>query len=159
MARLDSRTIVTDREYKQVSNETTYVRDVYDRTTLEKTLREQAAEVSRTLQRNHLIGNTVKIKLRWSDFKTITRQVRLAAATNQPEPIVEAALALFNKTWNGEPVRLIGVGVSGLSDDVQQLGLWDTPDPRQERLYEAMQKVQQKFGKGVIKRASEIKSS
>ncbi|MFN8442121.1 MAG: DNA polymerase IV [Caldilineaceae bacterium] len=156
---LDSRTIVTDREYKQVSNETTYVRDVYDRTTLEKTLREQAAEVSRSLQRNHLVGNTVKLKLRWSDFKTITRQTRLTAATNQPEPIVESALALFNKIWNGEPVRLIGVGVSGLGDDVQQLGLWDEPDPRQERLYEAMQKVQQKFGKGVIKRASEIKSS
>ncbi len=155
---IDSRNIVTEREYKQVSNETTFVRDVSDFATLEKTLREQAADVSRTLQRKQMVGNTVKIKLRWSDFTTLTRQSRLSAATHEAESILNAALALLHKVWNGQPVRLIGVGISGLGEDVRQLGLWDTPDPRQERLYEAMQKVQQKFGKGAIKRASEIKA-
>lgn len=155
---IDSRTIVTEREYKQVSNETTFVRDVSDLATLEKTLREQANDVSKTLQRKQMIGNTVKLKLRWSDFTTLSRQSHLSIATNDSEQIVNASLALLRKVWNGQAVRLIGVGVSGLGEDVRQLGLWDTPDPRQERLYEAMQKVQQKFGKGAIKRASEMKN-
>lgn len=154
---IDSRTIVTDREYKQVSNETTFVRDVADRAVLEKTLREQAADVSRTLQRKQMVGTTVKIKIRWSDFTTLTRQSRLAVATHDVELITNAALALFHKVWNGQAVRLLGVGMSGLGEDIQQLGLWDEPDPRQERLYEALQTVQQKFGKGAIKKASEMK--
>ena len=142
---------------QSVSNETTFVRDVSDLATLEKTLREQANDVSKTLQRKQMIDNTVKLKLRWSDFTTLSRQSHLSIATNDSEQIVNASLALLRKVWNGQAVRLIGVGVSGLGEDVRQLGLWDTPDPRQERLYEAMQKVQQKFGKGAIKRASEMK--
>lgn len=157
---IDSRTIVTDREYKQVSNETTYVRDVADRSILEKTLREQAQDVSRTLQHKHMIGTTVKIKVRWSDFTTVTRQMRLAAATHDAEQICEAALHLLDTVWQSQnqAVRLIGLGMSGLGEDIHQLGLWDEPDPRQERLYEALQKVQQKFGKGAIRRGSEMKT-
>jgi DNA polymerase-4 len=68
---------------------------------------------------------TVKIKLRWSDFTTPTRQTTLPYPTDQQDTIQEVATQLLQQLWQDQqPVRLLGVGVSGLSP-VRQLSLWD----------------------------------
>jgi DNA polymerase-4 len=157
----DERPIVTERAAKSISQETTFVQDVRDRARLEQTLRTQAQEVAARLQRKGLMGTSVKLKIRWPDFTTPTRQLTLPQPTDDVEVISDAALRLFNQTWpERQPVRLIGVGVSGLGTPPRQLSLWDTPTPeeqaRQAKLREALAAVQARFGAGVVRRGSEL---
>jgi nucleotidyltransferase/DNA polymerase involved in DNA repair len=71
---------------------------------LERTLREQAAEIAQKLRREDLMGATIKLKIRWPDFTTPTRQLTLPQPTDEPEVIAEAALRLFHQIWTGEYV-------------------------------------------------------
>jgi DNA polymerase-4 len=153
---LDDRPVVTEHERKSVSQETTFDRDVSDGAVLRRTLREQAAEVSRTLKQKGLAGTTVKVKLRWPDFTTITRQVTLLGPTDDSSTIATAALQLFEREWGSRSVRLIGVGVSGFRAAQQQRSLFDQPDERSERLDAAMQALRARFGPGAVRRASEL---
>ncbi|MEO7908995.1 MAG: DNA polymerase IV [Roseiflexaceae bacterium] len=161
---VDERPIVTERATKSISQETTFARDVTDRAMLECTLREQAAEIARKLCRDDLLSTTVKLKIRWPNFTTPTRQLTLAQPTDEVEVIAAAALRLFQQIWTGEQaVRLIGVGVSGLGSPPRQLGLWDAPPAptaeettRQQRVDTALAAIQARFGMGVIWRANQI---
>jgi DNA polymerase-4 len=161
---IDDRPIVTERAAKSISQETTFARDVTDRTTLEHTLHEQATTIAQKLRRDDLVGTTVKLKIRWPDFTTPTRQLTLAQPTDDGEEIAEAALRLFHQIWpGGQAVRLIGVGVSGLGAPSRQLSLWDTPPAptpeeiaRQQRVQTALAAIQARFGVGAVRRASEL---
>lgn len=153
----DDSPIVTEHERKSVSQETTFVHDVQDGELLRKTLFEQAREVSAQLQRRQLVGVTVKLKLRWSDFTTITRQSTLAEPTAALQPIFQAAAQLLHTAWDGRPVRLIGVGLGKLTSGARQATLFDQPDARQEKLDEALRSVRQRFGKDAILRATELR--
>jgi DNA polymerase-4 len=157
---LDDRPIVTEHERKSVSQETTFERDVSDGEVLRRTLHEQAAEVSRVLRTKQLAGATVKLKLRWPDFATITRQVTLGAPTNEAQAIAAAVLQLFEREWrdsqNPRAVRLIGVGVSGFRTGLSQHTLFDRPDERTERLDAAMAALRARFGPQAIRRASDL---
>jgi DNA polymerase-4 len=158
---IDDRPIVTERAAKSVSQETTFERDVSDQAMLERTLREQASEIARNLRRKDLMGSTVKLKIRWPDFNTPTRQLTLPQPTNEADEIADAALRLFRQIWpRGQAVRLIGVGVSGLGAPPRQLSLWDMPGPeeqaRHERVRAALAAIQSRFGAGVLRRASEL---
>lgn len=158
---LDDRPIVTERAAKSISQETTFERDVRDRATLEQTLRAQAADIVRKLRRSELTGTTVRLKIRWPDFTTPTRQITLPQPTDDPATIGDAALRLFGEIWSaGQPVRLIGVGVSGLSTPSQQLSLLDLPSPevqeRRERMRSALAAIEARFGTGSVRRGSEL---
>jgi DNA polymerase-4 len=149
----DDREIETEHETKSVSQETTFTRDVRDDRSLERTLRDLAVEVGRNLRRNDLSGRTVKLKLRWPDFTTLTRQVTLAGPTDNGELIADTALELLRKVRKpGQAVRLIGVGVSGIETAVRQLGLWETDLEKSRRLQEVVDALEEKYGKKVIKR-------
>jgi DNA polymerase IV len=157
---IDTRPIETSRATKSISQETTFARDVVDRVELERTLQVQAAEVAAKLRRKGLVGTTVKLKIRWPDFTTPTRQLTLPQPTDEAEAIGAAALRLFAQLWPpGQPVRLIGVGVSGLGTPPRQLSLWDVPTPeeqaRQEKLRAAIAGVEARLGRGHIRRGDE----
>lgn len=152
---IDDRPVVTQHERKSISQETTFERDVSDGARLHRTLTEQAADVSRMLKAKQLLGATVKVKLRWSDFTTLTRQVTLPEPTDDAQLIATTAQRLFDGEWQGQPVRLTGVGVGGLMTG-RQMALWDLPDERGERLIAAMQRLRRRFGDDAIRRASEI---
>jgi DNA polymerase IV len=157
---LDDRPVVTEHERKSVSQETTFERDVSDGEVLRRTLRGQSADVSRILKSKGLSGTTVKVKLRWPDFTTITRQVTLPAPTNDAPAIAAAAVQIFDRAWgdknNPGAVRLIGVGVSGFRSFPGQRTLFDQPDEREERLDSAMQALRARFGPHAIRRASDL---
>jgi len=161
---IDDRPIITERTAKSISQETTFARDVTDRTKLGRTLREHACKIAQKLRSEDLMGTTVKLKIRWPDFTTPTRQLTLAQPTNELEVITEAALRLFHHIWTAEhAVRLIGVGVSGLGAPPRQLSLWDvppapTPDQlaRQQRVEAALAAIQARFGVGMVRRGSEL---
>ena len=150
---LDDRPIITERETKSISQEETFVRDERDDKSLEKTLREQAAEVARQLRKNNLAGTTIKLKIRWPDFTTLTRQMTLSQPTDQSEEISIVALDLMRTVRkSGQAVRLIGVGVSGLGPPIRQLSLWDTESEKAKKLREIVKELQEKYGKDVINR-------
>lgn len=153
---IDERPVVTERETKSISQETTFTRDVNDDKILETTLREQSAEVAKTLRREHLAGTTIKLKLRWSDFTTLTRQVTLPIATDQGDDIFEAARGLLRKVRETRaPVRLLGVGVSNLGPPARQMELWGQSRASTEKtrkVQAALDALQEKFGKKMIDR-------
>jgi nucleotidyltransferase/DNA polymerase involved in DNA repair len=154
---IDTRPVETEAETKSVSKETTFTQDLRDAETLKRTLRGLSDGVGRQLRKNGLSGTTVKIKLRWSDFTTLTRQVTLPHPTQHDNEIYEAALKLFSQTWTGRPVRLIGVGVSGFESGAFQTGLWDAPLPKQDtRLESVLDTLRDRFGEGVVKRGSDL---
>jgi DNA polymerase-4 len=150
---IDERPIETERETKSISQEITFSRDVRDDKLLQKTLMEMSAEVAKQLRKNNLAGKTIKLKLRWPDFTTLTRQTTLVNPTDQEEEITRAALDLLKAVRKpNQAVRLIGVGVSGLGAPIRQLGLWDVDNEKSRKLQEAVDALQEKFGRDVIRK-------
>jgi DNA polymerase-4 len=148
---IDDRPIETERETKSISLENTFSRDVRDDKLLQKTLREMSAEVAKQLRKNNLAGKTIKLKIRWPDFTTLTRQTTLNNPTDQENEIAEAVMELMRAVRKpNQAVRLIGVGVSGLGAPIRQLGLWDVGSEKSRKLQEALDTLQEKYGKDVI---------
>jgi DNA polymerase IV len=159
---IDDRPVETSHEIKSVSREVTFAKDVVDPQILHRTLRELSDDVGRSLRKEGLSGSTVKLKLRWSDFTTLSRQLTLLQPTNLDDLLYSAASDLFNKAWPlNKPVRLIGVGVSGFEKPVQQLSLWDsTPEKQKQqektrRLQSAVDTLHEKYGENILKRGAE----
>ncbi|KAA3647758.1 MAG: DNA polymerase IV [Chloroflexi bacterium] len=154
---IDTRPVSTSRETKSVSQEITFREDISDETELKQALRKQAERVAKALAYKDLKGKTVKIKLRWPDFTTLTRQTTLAAPTDEAEIIYKTGLQLMNANRKpGQAVRLIGVGVSNLEKPGKQLTLWDVAEYKKEAQLEiAVKEIQKKFGEDAIKQGKE----
>lgn len=154
---IDTREVETSREAKSISQETTFAQDVRDDARLRQTVREQAEQVARRLRRGRLAGTTVKLKLRWADFTTLTRQVTLEQPTDEAAEIGRVATHLLAQHRPaGRAVRLIGVGVSGLGPPVRQMSIFDVPSPKEEKLNQAVQTLKKRFGDDAVRRASEL---
>jgi len=117
----DDRPLDSSDEIKSISSENTFLRDTDDRKILRTCLREQAEEISAKLKRRQIGAQTVQVKLRYSDFTTLTRQLSME------EPITEAAdiyrlgcHLLARERLVSRPLRLIGLGVSGLGEAVNR---------------------------------------
>lgn len=150
---IDDRPVVTEHETKSISQEITFSKDVREDKVLETTVREQAVEVARQLRKNNLAGKTIKLKIRWPDFTTLTRQTTLTDPTDQDDVITKTALELLHAVRKPyQAVRLIGVGVSGLGVPIRQLGLWDMDVERSRRLQQAMDTLNDKYGRDVIRK-------
>jgi DNA polymerase-4 len=163
---MDDRPVEVGHETKSVSQEITFERDVCDRQRLIDTLRDLSEQVGYHLRREGFCAQTVRIKLRWSDFTTITRQTTLSEAVDQDGEIFAAACALFEGAWQpGEPVRLIGVGTSKLTSGAQQLSLWNTHSQKERRLLTAMDELRERYGRpwckgqGLCTRKNDAKDS
>lgn len=151
--------VSVESETKSVSNETTFEHDIADVKILLSTIKDLSAQVGYRMRKHGFTGSTVRVKLRWSDFTTITRQCPVAPPTDQDGVIFQNAKELFEAAWpKGRPVRLIGVGCSNLSDNVHQLTLWDTPNEKERRLLGAVDEIKLRFGKDALKKGSAIKS-
>jgi DNA polymerase-4 len=150
---VDESPVVTEHTLKSISQETTFARDVRDDKELAGTLRELSAEVGHRLRQAGVAGTTVRIKLRWPDFTTLTRQVSLPQPTDQDEQIYTTALNLLGKVRSkGQAVRLIGVGVSGLGAPLRQLELWGAQSEKSRKLQDTLDKLHEKFGDASIRR-------
>jgi DNA polymerase IV len=151
---IDERPVVTERETKSISQEITFARDVRDDKLLEATLKELSVEVGKSLRRERLAGSTVKLKLRWPDFTTLTRQTTLPTSTDQDDEIHTTALSLLRKVREkNQAVRLIGVGVSHLGPPVRQMDLWAYKDDEKSRKLRAvLDELQEKYGEKVVKK-------
>ena len=154
----DKRPVVEEREPRSMSAELTFERDLADHGLLCRTLLQLSERVGRRLRKAMVAGRTVRIKLRWPDFTTLTRQTRLVQPTDQDGEIYRAALGLFNRVWReGRMVRLLGVGVSDLSPPIRQLTLFDHTWEKDGRLLQAIDDIRARYGSDAVRRAGNLK--
>ncbi len=116
----DDRPVVPERETKSVSAEGTYDTDLTDRRLMAALLTRQAHGVADRLRSSGLAGRTVTIKVRLHDFTTINRSSTLASPTDSAAVVARVAVALLQDLETTGGVRLLGVGVSGLADWIQE---------------------------------------
>jgi DNA polymerase-4 len=111
-----------------ISTEETFERDVSDRAILYSEIERMAAEMAAGLVKRQLSTLTVTAKLRYTDFSIRSRPTTLTAPIDEPDRIAELACRLLDRGLRDRPgaLRLVGVGVSGLSEH-RQLTLDDTP--------------------------------
>jgi len=154
---IDDRPVTVEYEAKSISQEVTFASDTTDLTFLRSTLRDLSAKVGYRMRCDGVCARVVRIKLRWSDFTTLTRQVALYAPTDQDSVIYVTAESLLKKVWQPDrAVRLIGVGASNLIEQVHQLSLFDTQTEKERRLLGALDELREKFGKGAVQRADHL---
>lgn len=115
----DDRSVVAEREAKSVSVESTYEHDLTDRRQMEAILTRQAGDVAQRLGGHGLSGRTITIKVRLYDFTTLSRSLTLGAPTDDAGTLARSARSLLTDLDTSGGVRLLGVGVSGLADWVQ----------------------------------------
>ena len=145
---VDNRPVAVEYEMKSISQETTFDRDTNDLAKLRLTIKELSKKVAFRLRQNNVSGKVVRIKMRWSDFSTFTRQVSLPQPIDQDNVIFETAMKLFTDNWDGEHlIRLIGVGVSDLCENTRQMSLFDSPSEKEHRLLTALDELHERFGK------------
>ena len=143
---IDERPVEPDRQIQSVGNEETYESDVEDPAVIDLELHYFANRVAKRLRKYGLMGHTVSIKVRYNDFKTVSRQKRLDSSTDQERVIYDTSVLLWNKLMRDalsvkqeeqevmgatprpkfdnsilevpvKPIRLLGVTVSGLSTE------------------------------------------
>jgi DNA polymerase-4 len=160
---IDDRSVVPDRDAKSISHETTFAKDISDLAILRIWLLELTEQVARRLRQYHLVGQTVQLKIRFEDFRTITRRRTLAEATNITEEIWQAAVELLNRgatlaTSRSRSVRLVGVGVSGLEIESSRQGdlFDDGRREKQQKLDQVTDRIRERFGITSLRRAARI---
>ena len=139
---------------KSMGAEETFGTDHRDLARLQATLREQAERVARELRGEGYAGRSVTLKLRFSDFSTITRRHSIEP-TQDGLRIYAEARALLDRVELVMPVRLIGLSVSGLGSAGQgQLSLLDAGAVRREQVARAVDRIAARFGAGTVRPAS-----
>jgi len=147
----DDTPVCPTREAKSVSREITFPQDIYEKEEIENILQRLACEVAAELRQEGLLGKTVRIKVRFPDFQTITRQVRLGVATDSAHLIAGCALDLFRDRVSVEHrgIRLLGVGVSRLYEaQARQLSLFDN---NESSLAETLDHLARRYGEGAVR--------
>ena len=169
----DLREVEPHREAVSLSEENTFERDVSDRAVLEATIMTHAEAVARRLRRQGLLARTVVLKWRPGrrrsegprGYPARSRQLTLSEPTDDGEVVCRVARSLLVDALV-EPLRLLGVGVSGLVDAqgrASQLSLFDVAadaksiqaPPRKRKLNEALDQLADRFGDDVVRRASQ----
>jgi DNA polymerase-4 len=155
---IDRSSVNVHRPVKSISTEETLAADITDKDRLKKYLLKHSEDVGRQLRKKGRKARTVTLKVKHSDFRQVTRQIKLSCYTFSSEKIYQAAVNLLDEYSLRKPVRLIGVGASDLDDKKQavQMDLFAGSDDgveKWEKLDTAVDAIADKFGKDVIKKA------
>ncbi|WP_426123099.1 DNA polymerase IV [Pararhizobium sp. PWRC1-1] len=148
----DERTVDIDGEAKSVSSETTFNDDLCDYDDLVTHLRRLSEQVAHRLRKADIAGQTVVLKLKTADFKSRTRNRRLDSPTRLADRIFRTGMRLLDKETDGTKFRLIGIGVSDLSnpDLADPPDLVDTQATRRAAAEAAINTLRDKFGKATV---------
>lgn len=159
---VDQRPVEAERAAKSIGRETTFAQDIDDQYILETILMDLTEDVTATLRRRRLKGRTVQIKIRYDDFKSVTRAMTIADYTANFALIFSIAEQLFRDHYSvNRPVRLLGVSVSHLAADeeiVSQMQLFDLnkPKEKQEKLDTVLDHLNERYGKKTVTRARQM---
>ncbi len=138
---------------KSISNEITLNKDTTDYNILKKILISLVEKVSERLRKKDLKGKTIKIKIKYFDFNTVTKQLTLNHSTNKTDILLKNGITLLEPLII-KPVRLIGFGVNNFSakDDDNQLNLFTKEKDKNKD--NTIDTIREKFGSDIIKKAA-----
>lgn len=143
-------------EHKSIGNSTTLPKDTNSQKELTAVLGRLSLKVAQRLKNKSLVGHKIGVTIRYKDRRTVTRSRLVANAFSESEEIHALAIELFTKHWNGEDVRLLGVTAFEVIEKesaYKQLDLFSyEKEAVKEPLYNVMQQLQSKYGKGIIKK-------
>jgi len=153
---IDNREVESSREAKSISSELTFATDITDKNILLNVLLNQVEDVAQRLRTNNLEAKTITLKLRYDDFRTITRSNTFNRPTNTTKILWQQAKEVFLK-WHKKSagaLRLLGFGASGLQKaGTSQQQLFSEPEQeKQERLDKAFDEIRSKFGHDALRR-------
>ena len=151
---IDNRSVVPDREAKSISHETTFATDIADRELLRSWLMELVEQVTERLRRNDLRARTVNLKLRYSNFDTITRAKSFGDASNSTTQIWDAATELLDRCSDERPIRLIGIGVSNITRSGSAQQSLFAEEQQESKLDSVADSIRAKFGRSALKRGT-----
>jgi DNA polymerase IV len=167
----DARPVEVDREPKSYGEECTFAQDITDRSRILETITAHAEGVARRLRHDGCEGRTITLKVKLGRatrrrpdrnasnddapaYPQLTRARTIAEHTNDGAEIRRVAAALWDEVGTGEPIRLVGVAVSGLRPERRsQLELFDEPRARR-RLGDTLDAIEVRFGRGAIRRGA-----
>lgn len=147
---------------KGISVETTFDEDIVSYEQIFPILLSQCDIVAARMRREGKKCNCVAVSFRTLEFKNKSHQRKLDNPTDVTNEIYQNVRKLFQESWEGQPLRLIGVALTGLTEDsFEQMSLFEDPKKReqQKKLDEAMDNIRKKFGNDKISRASTMKMS
>jgi len=146
---------------KSISHEHTFNEDTADLAQIEPTLARLCEMVGRRLREHGLQARTIQLKLRYSDFSTITRAHSVPRATDLDTELYEEIRALFERNWQpGAKVRLLGVHASGWAEGGEQMDLMG--EERHERWQQAMaaaDRMRDRFGESAVSLAASMRGN
>lgn len=152
-------TVNTGHDSKSITRSTTLSSDTNDIKHIERILLDLAEEVGTEARQNNYKGKTVTLAIKYSDFKSITRQ-KTVAPTYLTKMIYQTGLELINENWDGSRmIRLLGIGITNFQDiGIEQLSLFNElgiegKNEKEEKLERAIDSIREKFGSDKIKRA------
>lgn len=146
---IDDSPVLQYREQKSIGHERTFEQDTIDMDVLRRRIRKMTADIGFELRKAGKIANTVVVKIRYSDFTTCDKQLRIPY-TNLDEPLIRAALETFEKLYTRRVLlRLVGVKVTGLIHGSPQIDLFSDTGG-QIRLAQAMDGIKKRFGAAFI---------
>ncbi|WP_277300821.1 DNA polymerase IV [Veillonella montpellierensis] len=148
---IDDRPVEYERRVQSVGNEETYEMDLSDPELIDCEWRYFSHRVARRLRKQHVMGQTVSIKVRYHDFVTLTRQKTLHTATDSEYVLYEVARRLYDKIDSHKPIRLLGLSVSQLCEPIVQTSLFAT-EVAQEALTETLDDLADRFGEQAVMR-------
>jgi DNA polymerase-4 len=151
----DERAVLPDQKAKSIGHEETFARDHHQLETLRHELVRLGDSVASRLRAAGVAGRTVSIKVRFNDFRTISRAITLPTAIDTGPDVVRAATGLLEKVDPTSGVRLLGIHVSQLSDQsARQLSLDDVAAPSWDDATDAIDAIRTRFGADAIVPAS-----
>ena len=155
---IDDRPVGDYEGVKSVSNERTFFDFLKYENEVTRVVKSLSEKVGHRLRQKGLCGKTVRLKIRWANFNTITRQITLDQPTNHDSVIFDSAMDLLMQNWKpGKEIRLIGVGVASLDNAIQQLSLFDNRFKKEQQLLTAMDDLKERFGSGVIQKGEDYR--
>ncbi len=144
---------------RSISHEHTFSHDTSDRQKLEAILARLTEMVCRRLREQKLHARTLQLKLRYTDFRTITRARTLEQPTSVDAEVLSTIRELFRTNWNGDAVRLLGVQASHLDDESEQLELPGAPAHKKwNQALSAADRLRDRFGEDAVSLASGMKA-
>ncbi len=152
---IDGRDVIPEHVVKSIGHEDTFPEDIVDPDTVKKELLSLADRLARRMRREGLQGRTVTLKVKYSDFKLVTRSTTLQEHTDDGHEIHKSVCRLLEKTAAGRrPVRLLGISVSRFNSESEgQLALFPEKDKSRgmKQLHTAIDSIQERFGeKGIL---------
>ncbi|AQQ53050.1 DNA polymerase IV [Planococcus lenghuensis] len=157
---IDGRDVDPESVYdtKSIGASTTLPMDETEDARLHETLRSLSRTVARRLDAKELAGPTVTVHMRTADWQNRTRSVTLRNLVYAEEAIAKEAISLFDRHWDGEPLRLLGVTISNVTEKqsaTEQLSLFDyEKHAKDEPILDVMTSLEAKFGKKMLRKGT-----